>query len=144
MSTCLVSVVADACFVAAGEADAPPSFPVAGVPAQAATTDECPDESGPSRRWPSLWLFRPDALGIVRQRSQPVKKAGMAVLHKMDLGAAKARDGAKWVGRKTLDRVEGILDTPVTDCIVYPIGVVGYMFGAGHSVPLIPQCPRSD
>jgi hypothetical protein len=119
---------------AASETEKPPSCPVAADPARTVTTDGSPDEKRSGHRWPSLWLFRPDALGFVRQGSQPVKQAGMAVLHEMDLGAARARDSAKWVGRKTLDRVEGIMDAPVTDCIVYPIGVVGWIFGNGHRV----------
>jgi hypothetical protein len=85
-------------------------------------------EKGLIHRGPSLWLFRPDALGFVRQNAPHVKKAGMAVLHRVDLGAAEARDGAKWVGRKTLDHLEGVLETPWVDCLAFPVGVVGYLF----------------
>jgi hypothetical protein len=143
MPTCLLPALA--LFLGAtAETEISPSCPVPAAPERRTTTNGTPDEKRPSRRWPSLWLFRPDALGFVRQGSQPVKQAGMAVWHKMDVGAARARDGAKWVGRKTLDRVEGIMDAPVTDCIVYPIGVVGWIFGNAHRVSSGPCLPRSD
>jgi hypothetical protein len=113
------------CLAAAGETEVPPFGPVLADPARVAAANANPADKETNRRWPSFWLFRPDALAFVPQTTRPVKNAGMAVLHKVDVGAAKARDGAKWLGRETLDHMEVMLDGKVVDCILFPIGLAG-------------------